>query len=286
MQRNYYIIDTELYHYNKNHSPVNGQFVSGGNGSVTVKKKKKLIEREGDAVKIDKEQVKDAAKKIYSGTKKAYEVSKSILDGTAVKTDKQVEDIKRNIINSGDARFIYENRHLLSKRELDEAITRINTEKQLRELAKPEAQRVIEAGMRTTVNTFANSLGTNAGQSVVKEVVRASRGSSVSAKRLLDPKTKEKEKIINSGDAKTVYKNRSKLSKKELDEAISRINTEKSLLSMYKGDVQTSVNASSNQTKETEKAAKKEDKEHNRAYPMPLDKYKEKRRKRNKLFKK
>lgn len=147
MYRNYYVIGKdELYHFNPNHDPRNGQFARGKGASITTKKK--LIKREGDALVIDKERVGNAAKNIVSKTKKAYEFSKKVYN----EADKKIsEETRRNIVNSGDAKLVYENRHMLSKKELDDAINRINTERTLKELSKSDLRKTIDRGAEAVV---------------------------------------------------------------------------------------------------------------------------------------
>jgi hypothetical protein len=200
MQRNYYVIDNnELYHFNPNHDPRNGQFARG-KGVRVSSKKKKLITREGDAIKVDKDRLKTATNTVVSGAKKAYKLYNDI---DASINNKIAEDEKRRIVNSGDAKLVYQHRNELSKKDLDEAIQRINTELVLKELQKSNLRKTIDLGAEAAIRgaTSGIELGTRRiVQDAVKGSVKFGKDAVADKKKKEEEANKAKEEAAKKAD--------------------------------------------------------------------------------------
>ena len=119
------IMGGELYHYNHNHDAL-GRFASSAAGSARsiggsiVKKAKKTISNSSDVV----------TKK--SRNQKSAESKEEIVKQE--KTARQRKEALNKAIRTGDAKTVYEHRTELTDKQLEDAIRRINKNKELREI--------------------------------------------------------------------------------------------------------------------------------------------------------
>lgn len=155
------------------------------------------------------------------------------------------EEKKARLLKSTDAKEIYENRHLLSTNELNERINRIDTEARLASKIPTEKEKTGNDRMRDAKNTIDNV--TNLYRSVdsaYSTVMNSAIGKTLAKKLGLDVPKKE-------FNLEEVWKNRNKLSAKDLSEASQRVE------SMNKIE-QRLDNEKKRRDKEAEEAAKKE----------------------------
>lgn len=140
-------------------------------------------------------------------------------------TEETVEERRKRILNSTDAKEIYKNRDILSTAEINERINRIDTEAKL-------ASRIVEESKKTGVDYVNNKLQSttttlNNALSLYKKVdetystvSNSAIGKTLAKKLGLEPPKKE----FNLNE---FWKNRNKMSTKEIQETAQRLASEK-----------------------------------------------------------
>lgn len=123
------------------------------------------------------------------------------------KTPEELEAEKQKLINSGDLKKIYKNRSKLTTQELKTAIDRANAERQIRDALERDRQ------------------------------TRKKNAEDESAKLRAD----EADRLLKTGSAKEIYENRASLSNADIQNALNRLNNEKTLKSLTMADVKTGV---------------------------------------------
>jgi len=123
------------------------------------------------------------------------------------KTPEELEAEKQKLINSGDLKKIYKNRSTLTTQELKTAIDRANAERQIRDALERDRQ------------------------------TRKKNAEDESAKLRAD----EADRLLKTGSAKEIYENRASLSNADIQNALNRLNNEKTLKSLTMADVKTGV---------------------------------------------
>lgn len=123
------------------------------------------------------------------------------------KTPEELEAEKQKLINSGDLKKIYKNRSKLTTQELKTAMDRANAERQIRDTLERDRQ------------------------------TRKKNAEDESAKLRAD----EADRLLKTGNAKEIYENRASLSNADIQNALNRLNNEKSLKALTTADVKTGV---------------------------------------------
>lgn len=123
------------------------------------------------------------------------------------KTPEELEAEKQKLINSGDLKKIYKNRSKLTTQELKTAMDRANAERQIRDALDRDRQ------------------------------TRKKNAEDESAKLRAD----EADRLLKTGSAKEIYENRASLSNADIQNALNRLNNEKTLKSLTMADVKTGV---------------------------------------------
>lgn len=214
--------------------------------SLIPRKSGKGGKETGEAKKASKNNVpvKNVVKKSRND-KSAINKLKVAIDA---KTARQRKEKIDKIINSGDAKLVYEHRGELSKQQLNEAIDRINTEARLNSLVSAQnpstikkikdiASKLEDANslVRTGVNTYKTG----------EEVVKIAKGLQKSAERKQkeDASAKLLKEIINSGSsAESVRKNQSKLTDRDLENLKKRVKNLDELNKIERGNITTERN--------------------------------------------
>ena len=159
-------MSAELYHYNHNHDPRNGQFTTssgGGSSRGSSKSRKtsgsssnpvltKLADRYRDYKK--KKKILDEQKKKEQEQKKKNEKAKILEKEQAIKKaeEERVKQLKTNAVNDGDVAKILENKELFTTEELTKANERAR--------AIADLKRSKDEQMLSKVRTAVNVLGT------------------------------------------------------------------------------------------------------------------------------
>lgn len=158
------------------------------------------------------------------------------------KTARQRKEELEKVVNSGDAKLVYEHRNELTKKQLDTAIERINTEAKLQNLVsyqnpgkikkmKDFASKVedVNSIVRTGVNTY------NTAKSVSDIITNKKNKASKLALAEASAKTL-KDIIDNGANASEIIKRQSELSDSDLKKAVSRAKTLEDDLNILRRD--------------------------------------------------
>ena len=105
----------------------------GGKETGTAKKKGKSAGKPVVSKRASAKKVSDVKK---SRNQKSAE-AKAVIEKQA-KTARQRNEELEKVVNSGDAKLVYEHRHELTKKQLDSAIDRINTEARVASLVRQQ----------------------------------------------------------------------------------------------------------------------------------------------------
>lgn len=108
------------------------------------------------------------ARKAGSGVRTAYKKAKSAYNKANEVVDKVQEAEKERIIRSGNQAYVYKNRHKLSDKELDMAMTRIGKEKELKAMGRSELNKSLAAYGDIAARSFAQSAGQAAGKALFR----------------------------------------------------------------------------------------------------------------------
>lgn len=110
------------------------------------------------------------ARKAGSGVRAAYSKAKSAYKKANEVVDKVQEVEKERIIRSGNQSYVYKNRHKLTDKELDMAMTRIRKEKELKEMGRSDVNKALRKYGGIAVESFARSAGGQAGKALFKDI--------------------------------------------------------------------------------------------------------------------
>lgn len=110
------------------------------------------------------------ARKAGSGVRTAYSKAKSAYKKANEVVDKVQEVEKERIIRSGNQAYVYKNRHKLTDKELDMAMTRIRKEKELKEMGRSDVNKALRKYGGIAVESFARSAGGQAGKALFKDI--------------------------------------------------------------------------------------------------------------------
>lgn len=146
------------------------------------------------------------------------------LENEKAQQETETKEQKRaRLLKSSNAQELYENRHLLTTNEINERLTRIDTEKRLgaeaeksRQTFSKKVNKLVEVGK--TLNSVYELTNTPLGKAI-KSAITGKKDDN-------DPK---------SFDLDEVWKNRDKLSTAELADAVKRLNQQK-ILKGYKDE--------------------------------------------------
>ena len=140
-------------------------------------------------------------------------------------TEETVEERRKRILNSTDAKEIYKNRDILSTAEINERINRIDTEAKLASRIVEESKKTgadyVNNKLQSTTTTLNNALSLYKKVDETYSTVSNSAIGKTLAKKLgLEPPKKE----FNLNE---FWKNRNKMSTKEIQETAQRLASEK-----------------------------------------------------------
>lgn len=189
-------------------------------------------------------------KKRKKNLEKAREAKKA-----AAEARQTVEEKRSKLLNSVDAKELYENKHLLTTQELNERLNRIDTEARLQSKIVVEQQKTgmdyVNEKMRSGKNTIDNAVSLyKSVDSVYSTLSSSSMGKALAKKLGLEPKKKE-------FDADDFLKNINKKSIQEITEATKRLTNEKIMRNTL-NDLKNAANA-----EKTYEEAKKQVDEYN-----------------------
>ena len=193
----------------------------------------------GDAKKKAKSSNKPVVSKTAS-SKKVVDVKKSRNQKSAeakakaeqeAKTARQRKESLDKLIKTGDAKSIYERRSEMTQKQLQDAVNRLNTEKQLRAIVAEQNPSKLNSNIKklsdimdqvNKVNTAVNT-GVNA-YKTIKSIQKMTKDSSSNQKK------KELEELISdSKKLSEISERRKELSPKQLQSFNDRIREEKKL---------------------------------------------------------
>lgn len=139
------------------------------------------------------------------------------------KKEETVEEKRKRILNSSDAKEIYENRHLLNTNELNDRINRIDMEARLASKIPSETEKrgidFVNDKMKSTTDTLNNAVNMYRKVDEAYSTVSNSAIGKTLAKKLgleVEPKKKE-------FDLDDFWKNRNKKSNSEIGEVSKRL---------------------------------------------------------------
>lgn len=167
------------------------------------------------------------------------------LENEKAQQETETKEQKRaRLLKSSNAQELYENRHLLTTNEINERLTRIDTEKRLgaeaeksRQTFTKKVNKLVEVGK--TLNSVYELTNTPLGKAI-KSAITGKKDDT-------DPK---------SFDLDEVWKNRDKLSTAELADAVKRLNQQK-ILKGYKDEADSKKAGKKTESKDSDK--KKDD---------------------------
>lgn len=188
----------------------------GGKETGTAKKGKSA----GKPVVSKRASAKKVSEVKKSRNQKSAE-AKAVVEKQA-KTARQRREELEKVVNSGDAKLVYEHRHELTKKQLDSAIERINTEARVASLVRQQNPTKMDklkkfAGQVDDANNMVRS-GINAYKTVseIKKLYKDASDAKSTAEKA-DASAKLLKTIIDSGDTVEDIKNlQSKLTTEDL----------------------------------------------------------------------
>lgn len=188
-----------------------------GKETGTAKKKGKSAGKPVVSKRASAKKVSDVKK---SRNQKSAE-AKAVVEKQA-KTARQRREELEKVVNSGDAKLVYEHRHELTKKQLDSAIDRINTEARVASLVRQQNPTKMDklkklAGQVDDANNVVKT-GVNAYKTVseIKKLYKDASDAKTAAEKA-DASAKLLKTIIDSGDtAADIKKLQSRLTTEDL----------------------------------------------------------------------
>lgn len=196
------------------------------------KQKRKLAKNVAAAKKAKAAGDKEKLKKLNIKTLKL----KKDIANSKKELDKMNKDEHDRLLKTGTAQEVYEKRHLFSKKELEDVMSRIDTETRLANMPAQELTAKINAGkakaeaIMSAVNTgvkgietwdnFAKGVNTVLGEdtlTVFKDRYEKNKEKKKEAERA------EQREIVRSGDYNKIMENRQRLTDDEFNQAMNRI---------------------------------------------------------------
>ena len=202
-------------------------------GSLT-KAGAKRYSKDLEKLRSEKNDLKAKVKAAESGTKKINRLKKlesetdelkKKLYSTSGKESEESDDAKRErLLKSGNAKELYENRHLLSTAELNERINRIDTEDRLKSKIVDEQEKTGKKYVSSKLENTKNNIdkATNLFKSIdsaFKSISESSIGNMIAKKLGIEPAKKE----FNIND---FWKNRNKKTTQEIQDVNKRLTAE------------------------------------------------------------
>lgn len=212
-----------LAHYNHNHDAL-GRFASssgsGGSISSAVRTSIKKLSDGSTSLKNRKTD-RTPVKKLSRNQKSKQETEKKISE---LKTVRQRKDAAASVINSGNAKKVMENRDVLTTTQLKNAIDRINTEKQLRQLVVEQNPSTLTkiAKVVTPENVRKVSDLVDSTASLYNNVARIANATRPDADQLPYIGTSKDKKDITSATVDDIFKDTSKYTDKQIGETLKR----------------------------------------------------------------
>lgn len=156
-------------------------------------------------------------KKRYS-IKDKIAAKKASKKTTTSESEETPEQKKKRLLESVDAVELYKNRNLLTTNELNERINRINTEERLRDIAAKSLPK-----QKTGMDYLNSALNLGKKANEVYQFIESPVGKAIKKQLGFDDKKKKSTSLSD------IYENRDSKTTQELQEALKRANTLKSI---------------------------------------------------------
>lgn len=153
--------DDILIHFNPNHDAL-GRFASGGGLGAAVRSSTGKLSTKVSSIGSKKKKSVNSGEESKSKKKKSRKQKQEEVKISRIRDEKTARERKAKaseIVNSGNAKLIYQNRADLTDKQLGDAIKRIGTEKELRALVAEQNPTKMQKLTRTLdkASTFADN---------------------------------------------------------------------------------------------------------------------------------